>query len=104
LKREIYWLNPQAFKYHITMELCLEATWPVFMSSTFGMAWGVALIWLVGTNLWRAVTSCQESGVQEHGKTPTIPWRIIHCRSLGFQACAWPVTRLPVTALHPTEN
>jgi hypothetical protein len=26
LKREIYWLNPQAFKYHITMELCLEAT------------------------------------------------------------------------------
>ena len=27
----------------------------------------------MATNLWRAVASCQEPGVQEHGKTSSVP-------------------------------
>ena len=50
------------------MKLCLEA---VVMFSTCGGAWGVALMWLMATDLWRAAASCQEPGVQERGKTST---------------------------------
>jgi hypothetical protein len=48
----------------------------------------------MATNLWRAVACCQEPGVQEHGKTPSVPSGL-----LGFQTCALPGTRLPVVVL-----
>jgi hypothetical protein len=45
------------------MEVYLEATWSMDTSFTCRGAWNIALKWLMTTNLWRAVVSCQEVGV-----------------------------------------
>jgi hypothetical protein len=47
------------------MEICLKAMWPQVTSSTCGGPWGIALIWLMATELWRAMALCHKSGVQE---------------------------------------
>jgi hypothetical protein len=90
----IYWPNLQAFKYLIKMELCLEVMWPQVTSSTCGGAWGIVLLWLMATNLWRAVASCQEPSVQEPGKMPAFP-----LRSLRFLTIAHSGTSLPFVVL-----
>jgi hypothetical protein len=56
---------------------------------TCGRVWGTALMWLVATDLWRAVALCQEPGVQEHGKMPTIFCRVIPCRFTGVSSLCW---------------
>jgi hypothetical protein len=65
------------------MKICLEAVWPVVTSFTCWGAWGVALMWLMATDLCRPVALCQEPGVQEHGKTPTVPCRVTGVSNLS---------------------
>jgi hypothetical protein len=67
-------------------------------------AWGAAPRWLMATDLSTeglqgAVAMWQKPGAQEQGKMPTIPER-----SLGFPTCAWPRTRLPLTATAPQDD
>lgn len=63
-------------------------------SSTWGGVWGVALTWLMATDLRRAVASCQEPSVWEPGKKPAVPWG-----SLGFLNLVQPGARLHFTIL-----
>jgi hypothetical protein len=58
------------------MKICFEPTWSVVKSSTCGGAWGVALMWLMATELGRMVALCQETSVLECSSMPTIPCRI----------------------------
>jgi hypothetical protein len=97
LGRGVYWLSLQAYSYFIKMEICCESMWPVVTSSTCRGAWGMALTWLMTTNLWRSEVSCQDPTVQECGKMPTAPAGLS-----GFQACVHPGTRLPFKVLHTT--
>jgi hypothetical protein len=53
------------------------------------------------TDLWRAVASCQESGVQECSKTPTVLCRVIPCRVTGVSKLAQP--RNQAAFYSPTE-
>lgn len=48
----------------------------------------------MATDLWRAASWCQEPGVQERGKMPSVP-----LGSLGFLALAQPGARLPFMVL-----
>ena len=43
LGRGVHWLSLQDFRYLIKMEICLEAMLPVVIS-TYGGAWGIALM------------------------------------------------------------
>lgn len=59
LGRKGHWLSLQVFRYFIIMEVSLEPTWLQITSSFCGGAWGLALTWVMATNLWRTVVSWQ---------------------------------------------
>lgn len=69
----------------IKVKICLKPMWHMIMSSIFGGAWGIAILWLMATNLCRALYP----GKRE---VPIVP-----SESLGFQALAQPEAKLLLT-------
>ena len=59
------------------MEIYLDL-WSVVTFSTCGGAWSIALKWLMAIELWRAGALPRGPVVQEHGKTPTVSFRVYH--------------------------